>query len=76
VDITVVVSEIAIGVANTGVYTWAPDVSITTSNVEIIIADAKQVIVISQVFEIIIIQVSSLTLPVGLSVLIEVGYFN
>jgi Ser-Thr-rich glycosyl-phosphatidyl-inositol-anchored membrane family len=57
VDITVIIAEIAIGVSNTGSFTWAPDSTISTPNVEIIIVDAKQVIVISEVFEIIIVEV-------------------
>ena len=57
VDITVIIVEIAIGVSNTGSFTWAPDSTISTPNVEIIIVDAKQVIVISEVFEIIIVEV-------------------
>jgi hypothetical protein len=57
VDITVIVAEIAVGVSNTGSFTWAPDSTISTPNVEIIIIDAKQVIIISEVFEIIIIEV-------------------
>lgn len=57
VDITVVIVEIAIGVSNTGSFMWAPDTTISTTNVEILIVDAKEVIVISEVFEIIIIEV-------------------
>jgi hypothetical protein len=60
VDATVIIAEIAVNVGNTGSFQWAPPNTITVTDVEIIIIDAKQTIVISEVFIIIILEVSPL----------------
>ncbi len=57
-DTTVIITEIALGVQNTGSFMWAPPATLTVENVEIIIVDAKNVLVISEVFIIVIIDVS------------------
>jgi hypothetical protein len=60
VDITVIIAEVALKVDNTGSFQWAPPATLTVTDVEIIIIDAKQTIVISEVFIIIIVEVSPL----------------
>jgi hypothetical protein len=56
-DTTVIITEIALQVENTGSFMWSPPETITVADVEIIIVDAKQVLIISEVFVIIIIDV-------------------
>lgn len=58
VDATIIIAEIAVNVANTGSFQWAPPNTITVADVEVIIVDAKQIIVISEVFIIVIVEVS------------------
>jgi hypothetical protein len=58
-DATVVIVDIALAVANTGSFQWAPPSTLTVSSVEILIVDATKKIVISEVFIIVILDVSS-----------------
>jgi len=58
-DISVIITDIALKVGNTGSYEWTPPTTIDISQVEIIIVDATQKLVISEVFVIIIIDVST-----------------
>jgi hypothetical protein len=53
-DITVIVTEIALQVPNSGSFMWAPDATVTVTDVEIIIVDSMQKMIISEVFIIII----------------------
>ena len=57
-DITVIIAEVALKVENTGKFMWAPPTTITIEEVEIIIIDAKKVLVLSEVFIIIIVEVT------------------
>ena len=56
-DITVIIEDIVIGTGNTGSFMWAPDKVLSITDVTIIIVDAKQVLVISEIFEIIVVTV-------------------
>ena len=57
-DITVVITEIAMQIANTGTMKWIPPKTINVEEVTIILVDAKKVMVISEVFTIITMNVS------------------
>ncbi len=53
-DLTVVITDIVLGTGNTGSYQWAPETSLTTINVAIIIVDATKTLVKSDDFIIIL----------------------
>lgn len=57
-DTTVIITEIAIQVRNTGKLQWAPPTTIDITQVIILIVDAKKVTIISEIFIIIILDVS------------------
>ena len=49
-DITTIISEIAVSVRNSGMYSWMPDSSLSVSEAEIIIVDSEVVTIISSAF--------------------------
>ncbi|KAF8851097.1 hypothetical protein BDZ45DRAFT_163022 [Acephala macrosclerotiorum] len=55
-DTTVIITEIALQTGNAGTLKWAPPATITTTEVAILIVDAKKITVLSETF-IILIQV-------------------
>lgn len=57
-DTTVIITEIALQVRNTGKLQWAPPKTVDITEVVIIIVDAKKVTIISEIFIIIILDVS------------------
>lgn len=53
-DTTVIITEIALQTGNTGTLKWAPPAAITTTEVVILIIDAKKTSVLSETFIILI----------------------
>jgi len=55
-DLTVVITDIVLGTANTGSYQWTPEKTLTTTHVAIILVDATKTFVKSDDFIIIILE--------------------
>jgi hypothetical protein len=57
-NLTVIITDIALNIGNTGKFQWAPPLMVNIEEVQIILVDAAKKLVISEVFIILIINVS------------------